>query len=317
MGAKRPPFLPLAAIPYQRDVAAALTRALARGRLAHAYLFAGPRGVGKEMVAYGLGAAALCPEKPLAGCGVCNTCRRVFTGTHPDFIRYEAEGAHFDVEKVREILVEAGRPPSESPRKVLLVVEPEKMTYRNDVPANAFLKTLEEPPGRATFILLSHDPRQLLPTIVSRCVAVRFPRLTLAELSAALIRDYGLEAAAAAAAAERGEGTLAGALAAASEEYAETVARARELWAELAAGGVPVALTAAGAFRDRDDALALVASLAELTHDLAMGKAAGGGLPADRDPVRTWEALARAARALRDNGNVVLTLEELFLALAA
>ncbi len=319
----------LAELPYQREVAAALARALASGRLAHAYLFAGPRGVGKEAVAYALGAAALCPEKPLEGCGVCNTCRRVFADVHPDFRRYEAPALHFDIDRVREILAEAGRTPSESPRKVLLVMEPEKMTYRSDAPANALLKTLEEPPGRAVFVLVSHDPRQLLPTIVSRCVNVHFPRLTAAELAEALVRDRGVPAAEAADVARKADGTLEGAAAALDEEQLERLEAALGMMEELAAGGVAEALGAAQVTRGREEALALVAAWADLTHELAAVH--GGAVDTLRlealegrvralaesgrlvTPEQAWEALARAAAALRDNSNVALTLEELFL----
>ena len=322
----------LSDIPYQRGIAAALARALADERLAHAYLFAGPRGVGKEAVAYALGAAALCREEPGAGCGACNTCRRVFADLHPDFRRYEAEGMHFDIDRVREILAETGRPPSESPRKVLLVVEPEKMTYRSDAPANAFLKTLEEPPGRTTFVLVSHDPRQLLPTVLSRCVTVHFPRLKVAEIEAALVRDYGAAAAEAAEIAARADGTLAGAAAAAGGDVAAALEGALAVLEEVAAGGVAEALAAAQVTRGREDALALVNALAEVNHDLAALRAgavdtlrfpawegrcralAEGGRLAS--PERVWDDLARAALALHENCNVALTLEELFLGMA-
>jgi DNA polymerase-3 subunit delta' len=323
----------LAELPYQRGVATALARALGSSRLAHAYLFAGPRGVGKEAVAYALGAAALCPEKPLEGCGTCNTCRRVFADVHPDFRRYEAPTLHFDIDRVREILAEAGRPPSESKRKVLLVIEPEKMTYRNDAPANAFLKTLEEPPGRTTFVLVSHDPRQLLQTTVSRCVNVHFRRLTAAELTAALVRERGMPEEAAEELARKADGTLEGAAAAADEERLGRLEAALGIWEELATGGVVEALGAAQITRGREEALALVAAWADLTHELAavlggapdmlrLGALEGrvralaesGRLAA---PERTWEALARAAAALHDNSNVALTLEELMLELTA
>jgi DNA polymerase-3 subunit delta' len=322
-----------AELPYQRAIAGALARALADERLAHAYLFAGPRGVGKEAVAYALGAAALCHEEPGAGCGVCNTCRRVFADLHPDFRRYEAPGMHFDIDRVRDILAEAGRPPSESRRKVLLVVEPEKMTYRTDAPANAFLKTLEEPPGRATFVLVSHDPRQLLPTTVSRCVNVHFPRLTPTELAEALVRERGVPAEEAADVARKADGTLEGAAAAVDEERLARLEAALGIWEALAAGGVVEALGAAQITRGREEALALVAAWADLTHELAAVRGDApdtlrlGGLEGRvralvesgrlATPEQTWEALARAAAALRDNSNVALTLEELFLELTA
>ncbi len=323
-----------AELPYQRELAQALARSLARGRPAHAYLFAGPRGVGKEAVAYAFGAAALCSEKPLVGCGECNTCRRAFGDLHPDFRRYEVEGLHFDIDKVREILAEAGRPPSESGRKVLLVVEPEKMTYRNDAPANALLKTLEEPPGRAVFILLSHDPRRLLATVVSRCVNVRFPLLSASEVEKALAAEEGFPAERAAAAARLAEGTLAGARAAVDEEHKADVESALALLEELARGGAAAALHAATGARGRkgrEEALALVAALAELSHDVAAVTSAAPELVRRpqlegrvralaesgklKPPEVSWEALARAAAALHANCNVALTLEELLLSL--
>jgi DNA polymerase-3 subunit delta' len=316
-------------LPYQRGVAESLVRALARDKPAHAYLFVGPPGVGKEAVAYAYGAAALCPEKPGEGCGACACCRRVFADVHPDFRRYEADGPHFDIDRVREILAEAGRPPSESRRKVLLVVAPEKMTYRNDAPANAFLKTLEEPPGRATFILLSHDPRQLLETIVSRCVTVHFPRLSAAEIESALVREHGFPPERAAAAAARAEGTLAEALAAPGEEYAARLDAALTILEGVAEGGVAAALMAAQVTRDREEALAMVSAWAELNHEFAALQAGapellrfpelearsralveGGGLV---PPERMWNALVAASLALHGNSNVALALEGLLL----
>jgi hypothetical protein len=131
------------------------------------------------------------------------------------------------------------------------------------------LKTLEEPPGRTTFVLLSHDPRQLLPTVLSRCVTVHFPRLTAAEIEEALVRDYGVEAEEAAEAAARADGTLAGAAAAAGGEDAAALESALAVLEVVAAGGVAEALAAAQGTRGREDALALVNALAEVNHDLA------------------------------------------------
>jgi DNA polymerase-3 subunit delta' len=326
---RKPRRWTFAALPYQRGIAAALARALGTGRLAHAYLFAGPRGVGKEAVAYALAAAALCPEQPGEGCGECNTCRRVFADVHPDVRRYETAGAHFDLDLVREILAEAGRPPSEGRRKVLVVVEPEKMTVRSDAPANAFLKTLEEPPGNSTFLLLSHDPRQLLATVVSRCVAVHFPRLTTAEVTEALVRDYGRPASEAAELAAWAEGTLTEASAAGAAAEAARYEGALAVMEAVVRGGVVEALEAAQATRQREEALALVAACADLAHEVAALRAgtpealrlpawegrcrdlaASGGLPSAEE---LWEGCGKAALALRGNCNVALTLEELFL----
>lgn len=343
MASQPPRRYTLATIPLQREIAAALGRSLNAGRLAHAYLFAGPRGVGKEAMAYAFGAAVLCRIQPGEGCGACRDCRRVLSDLHPDFLRYEAPGMHFpigDPEKfteepganVRKIIVEAGRRPSEGSRKILVVMEPEKMAYRGDDAANAFLKTLEEPPPRATFILISHDPRQLLPTIVSRCVPVNFPPLPAAAVEALLINEFGIQPEVARAAARRAEGTITGALTAASEEKRAVYEQALRLWEDIVRGGIAAALTAAAnGPRERETALELVAALTDLHRDVV---AAGAGAAdvlrwpefqsryallspsSAADAERRWEALAQAARALHANANVALTLEELFLALA-
>ena len=323
----------LAKLAAQRDIARALGRAVHGERLAHAYLFEGPRGVGKEDVAYAVGAAALCPEAPGEGCGGCNTCRRAFADLHPDFRRYEVEGAHFDLESVREIIAEAGRPPSEGPMKFALVVEPEKMTYRSDAPANAFLKTLEEPPGRTVFILLSHDPRPLLSTIVSRCVNVRFPRLSEADIAAWARDRFGVDAARAAAIARLADGTREGAAAAAGQDGAARIDAALTLLEQAASGGAAAAFAGAAAVNGRDEALDVVAALGEAIREVTVAAAAvpqGSRYPelarraaalaapgALKPTEELWAELARAGAALRQNANVNLTLAEFLLRVKA
>ena len=136
-------------------------------RPVHAYLFHGPPGTGKRAAARGLAAALLCPE---GGCGVCNTCRRVLAGSHPDLVTVERTGAALDVDDAREITSRAQRRPLESARQVLLV--PDVHLASRAVPA--LLKTVEEPPPSTVFVLLADDLPPELATIVSRCVLVPF-----------------------------------------------------------------------------------------------------------------------------------------------
>ncbi|WP_429885447.1 DNA polymerase III subunit delta' [Geoalkalibacter halelectricus] len=152
----------------QKDI---LRRVLASDRLAHAYLFIGPEGIGKRLMALALVRAVVCPHK---GCGDCIACRKVDHFNHPDLHVLEPDGNAIKIEQVRAIQREFSYRPLEAPKKVCLIEQAEKL-----VPAagNALLKTLEEPSGEALFILLSAHPEQLLQTIRSRCQPLHFHRI--------------------------------------------------------------------------------------------------------------------------------------------
>ena len=165
----------------------ALTRALERDRVAHAYLFEGPSGVGKERAAMALACALLCPTAPRTGCGACPVCLRVREGKHPDVrvVRPRDEGhRNIPVEVVRdEILPFAKFAPFEAPAACLIFPEADvSFPVQHAEAANALLKTLEEPRAQLSFVLLSERPERLLPTIRSRCQSVRFAPLSRALL---------------------------------------------------------------------------------------------------------------------------------------
>jgi DNA polymerase-3 subunit delta' len=166
----------------QNPAIAALERALATDRTAHAYLFDGPSGVGKQRAAVALGLAALCPEKPGKGCGRCAVCMRILAGNHPDvrvFCPRDEGARNLQVETLRsDILPVAQFAPFEG-RQAFLIFPDADISFPEQHPeaANALLKTLEEPRPRVHFILLSARPDRLLVTIRSRCQRVRFGRL--------------------------------------------------------------------------------------------------------------------------------------------
>jgi DNA polymerase-3 subunit delta' len=157
-----------------------LIKAVSSGRVAHAYLFAGPEGVGKETTATAFARALLC-SGPAGGdaCGVCRQCRQVSGGNHPDFYLVEPAGSSIKIEQVREIQRRAPYRPYQGGRKVFLIRRAEAMTAEA---ANCILKTLEEPPGDTVFILVSARPQVLLPTILSRCQAVYFKAMAMPDL---------------------------------------------------------------------------------------------------------------------------------------
>lgn len=156
--------------------------------LSHAYLFHGPSGAGKRAVARSFAAA-------LVAAGSADPVgaeRRVMSGVHPDLTWVEPRGAHeILVEDVRkEIVAQAALRPFESARRVFVIADAERM---NDESQNALLKTLEEPAPFAVFVLTSSAPGRLLPTIPSRCRAVRFGSLPAASVAQAL-EDGGVAA---------------------------------------------------------------------------------------------------------------------------
>ncbi len=159
-----------------------LRRAVERDRVASAYLFEGPSGVGKEKAALALAQAMLCDEAPGAGCGACATCRRIAEGKHPDvriFGPREEGSRNIQVELLRsEILPFAQYAPFEARAAVLIFPEADvSFPQAHPESANALLKTLEEPRKNVHFVLLAERPDRLLPTIRSRCQSVRFSRL--------------------------------------------------------------------------------------------------------------------------------------------
>jgi DNA polymerase-3 subunit delta' len=161
------------------DLVQAFQNAWRRGRMAHAYLFAGPEGVGKKLFAVELARALLCEQRPrdqLAACERCTACVQVEAGTHPDlFLAGRPEDVQdLPIDTVRELSHNLALKPARGRGKVAILDDADDL---NDASANAFLKTLEEPPPHSTLILIGRSAERQLPTIVSRCQVVRFPPL--------------------------------------------------------------------------------------------------------------------------------------------
>jgi len=154
----------------QDRVAGYLRAAVAHGSASQAYLFVGPKGSGKLTAAIALACAFICDD---LGCGACPACTRVRRGAHPDVRVVEPLGAStYLVEQVRDELVpDMWLAPADGHAKVYILKHAEAL---GDSSANAFLKTLEEPPSSVHIVLLTDDYDAVLPTIVSRCQVVRF-----------------------------------------------------------------------------------------------------------------------------------------------
>ncbi|GMU91644.1 MAG: hypothetical protein AMXMBFR4_07020 [Candidatus Hydrogenedentota bacterium] len=168
-----------------QEVAVRLLRNLIlRNRIPNGLLFWGPGGVGKRSAALELAKAINCRQSKADACGRCLSCRKIAHGNHPDIKQLAPSGktrliAKKDIEEINEF---AALRPFESEWRIFILHDAERM----NLPAqNHFLKTLEEPPGRSLFILMSEYPRMLLPTIRSRCQLIRFRALrreTVSEL---------------------------------------------------------------------------------------------------------------------------------------
>jgi DNA polymerase-3 subunit delta' len=222
-----------------------LQRALASDRFPHGYLFDGPPGVGKEMMALRLAGLLLCPNvrqvEPPDGAGVaeagitwrdacwqCRHCELIAAGTHPDVHSVSRQlhqhhpdpqvrqrrGLELSVEVIRHFLIEpAYVRPAVGAAKVFIVQEADRMSHAAQ---NALLKTLEEPPVGTFLILLVERPEQLLPTILSRCQQVPFALLPREFVEQELVRQRSLQAEAARFLAALSEGRMGLAL-----EYAD------------------------------------------------------------------------------------------------
>ncbi|HET9418917.1 MAG TPA: DNA polymerase III subunit gamma/tau [Chthoniobacterales bacterium] len=150
----------------QEHVAQTLKNAVAQNRLAHAYLFVGPRGIGKTSTARILAKSLNCIHGPtVTPCGVCDNCREIAAGNSLDVI--EIDGAsNNSVEDVRELRDNVRYAPAKGRYKIYLIDEVHMLS---SAAFNALLKTLEEPPPHVKFIFATTEPQRVLPTILSRC----------------------------------------------------------------------------------------------------------------------------------------------------
>ena len=167
----------------QKHIIRTLRNALANNKIAHAYLFCGPRGTGKTTMAKLLAKALNCEEGFGHQCNKCSNCLEIIEGSHPDVIEIDA-ASNNGVEQVRDLIDKVNYLPIKGKYKVYIIDEVHMMT---DNAFNALLKTLEEPPAHVIFILATTEPHEIIPTILSRCQRYDFTKVADADIEERMI----------------------------------------------------------------------------------------------------------------------------------
>lgn len=161
----------------QEHIITTLRHAVEENKIAHAYLFCGPRGTGKTTIAKLLAKAINCTGD-IKPCDECENCQEITIGNHPDVIEIDA-ASNNGVDEVRSLIDKVKYAPSQGKYKVYIIDEVHMMSTGA---FNALLKTLEEPPAHVVFILATTEPHKILPTIISRCQRFDFTKLSLKDI---------------------------------------------------------------------------------------------------------------------------------------
>ena len=176
----------------QTHIIQTLKNAIVQNRIAHAYLFCGPRGTGKTSMAKIFAKTLNCTNNQDAPCGVCENCKMAANGSHPDIIEIDA-ASNNGVDEVRNLIDKVKYAPMQGKYKIYIIDEVHMMTSGA---FNALLKTIEEPPAHVIFIFATTEPNKVLPTIISRCQRFDFNKVSMHDIKyrlSVVCKNEGIE----------------------------------------------------------------------------------------------------------------------------
>ena len=314
------------AIAGHRRLTMLLSQAIARESLPPTLMFAGPGGIGKFVVARAVAAVLNClsPVRDRAGfpvdaCGECRACDRIERGLHVDVIAVEPdERASIKIDVIRDVLERTGFRPFEGRRRMVILRDADTL---EPAAQNALLKSLEEPPPSTVFILTTSVPSALLPTVLSRCMRLRFAPLTEREVVEVLVRDHDVAEDEARSAASLAGGRVGEALALGSTDVAVLREAALQLLRQAARSPAVASRLQAAAVvstgpsrkeRTREDVGMLLRLLASMLRDIELLNTTGdrsalanpvvaddlGAMKGDYRGERAREAFAAADKAI-------------------
>jgi DNA polymerase III subunit delta' len=296
-----------------KDITQRLQQAIVTRHVASAYLFAGPEGVGKKLVAEQLAQGLNCQEMAGSGqpCQLCASCRKIKNAQHPDVkvIVREEDAANIKIDQVKNMQADIMLRPHEGRVKVYIIDEAHALTADA---ANCLLKTLEEPPLDSVLVLVTSKPEALLPTILSRCQRINFPALSVPALAAHLRRTANLGQEEAEFIADLSGGSIS-----LAEEYAasgimEKRQELQDFISALPGQSLDEVLTAAGRYaRDKEEAKTTLDLLLHECRRKYMEELRGGKPEAGK--AELLDLIMEAKRNVFRNINMRLTLETIFL----
>ena len=176
----------------QTHIIQTLKNAIVQNRIAHAYLFCGPRGTGKTSIAKIFAKTLNCTNNQDAPCGVCENCKMAANGSHPDIIEIDA-ASNNGVDEIRNLIDKVKYAPMQGKYKIYIIDEVHMMTSGA---FNALLKTIEEPPAHVIFIFATTEPNKVLPTIISRCQRFDFNKVSMHDIKyrlSVVCKNEGIE----------------------------------------------------------------------------------------------------------------------------
>jgi len=295
--------------------------AIARDKVGHAYIFSGASGCGKKMLAMSFAKAILCASTTAMAvatvCSSCTSCKTLETGNHPDVVFVRPTKKSMGVDDIRQQVHEnAAILPYSSDRRIFIIQDADLMT----VPAqNALLKTLEDGPKHAVFILLAQNSGAFLPTIISRCVIYKIPPLVDTAVQNYLVKQ-GIERGIAETAAAHAGGRIGrGMTLAADEDFAALHKSMSVLASELDAKDIPGIFEAAKALETHKDRIGDALDMLALFYRNLLVDECVESTDDDfaydyvKATVRKIHAIDDARHKLSRNCNFLLTMEVMLL----